>query len=144
MYCNVRFPERVLEESFFVCLLNVRWTAFLIGNTNFLLQRGEKMTRDEVSAIIKQADFNCSGKLDYNKVQQTEWHSLFLYYWLGVIISITVIKWNTYHLHMLVCRWPCPSPPQLPVYWNMGWSIFLFHSLDLATILEKVTYCKWT
>ncbi|KFQ01103.1 EF-hand calcium-binding domain-containing protein 7 isoform X2 [Haliaeetus albicilla] len=32
-----------------------------------LTTRGEKMTRDEVSAIIKQADFNCSGKLDYNK-----------------------------------------------------------------------------
>ncbi|XP_059677858.1 EF-hand calcium-binding domain-containing protein 7 [Gavia stellata] len=32
-----------------------------------LTMRGEKMTQDEVSAIIKQADFNCSGKLDYNK-----------------------------------------------------------------------------
>ncbi|KFQ65039.1 EF-hand calcium-binding domain-containing protein 7, partial [Phaethon lepturus] len=32
-----------------------------------LTTRGEKMTRDEVSAIIKQADFNCSDKLDYNK-----------------------------------------------------------------------------
>ncbi|KFQ35586.1 EF-hand calcium-binding domain-containing protein 7 [Mesitornis unicolor] len=32
-----------------------------------LTMRGEKMTRDEVSAIIKQADFNCSGKLDYSK-----------------------------------------------------------------------------
>ncbi|PKK27155.1 EF-hand calcium binding domain 7, transcript variant X5 [Columba livia] len=32
-----------------------------------LTTRGEKMTRDEVSAIIKQADCNCSGKLDYNK-----------------------------------------------------------------------------
>ncbi|KAM6415294.1 EF-hand calcium-binding domain-containing protein 7 isoform 1-T1 [Rhynochetos jubatus] len=32
-----------------------------------LTMRGEKMTRDEVSAIIKQADFNCSGKLDYKK-----------------------------------------------------------------------------
>ena len=37
----------------------------------FLLQRGEKMTQDEVSAITEQADFNCSGKLDYNKV----WHT---------------------------------------------------------------------
>ncbi|NXF33069.1 EFCB7 protein, partial [Nyctibius bracteatus] len=32
-----------------------------------LTTRGEKMTRDEVSAITKQADFNCGGKLDYNK-----------------------------------------------------------------------------
>ncbi|NXX55159.1 EFCB7 protein, partial [Scopus umbretta] len=32
-----------------------------------LTTRGEKMTRDEVSAITKQAVFNCSGKLDYNK-----------------------------------------------------------------------------
>ncbi|XP_071606032.1 EF-hand calcium-binding domain-containing protein 7 [Heliangelus exortis] len=32
-----------------------------------LTLRGEKMTRDEVSAIIKQAEFNCSGKLDYHK-----------------------------------------------------------------------------
>ncbi|KFQ20389.1 PREDICTED: EF-hand calcium-binding domain-containing protein 7 [Merops nubicus] len=32
-----------------------------------LTTRGEKMTRDEVGAILKQADFNCSGKLDYNK-----------------------------------------------------------------------------
>ncbi|NXW33109.1 EFCB7 protein, partial [Phaetusa simplex] len=32
-----------------------------------LTTRGEKMTRDEASAIIKQADFNCGGKLDYNK-----------------------------------------------------------------------------
>ncbi|XP_014794991.1 PREDICTED: EF-hand calcium-binding domain-containing protein 7 [Calidris pugnax] len=32
-----------------------------------LTTRGEKMTRDEVSAIIKQVDFNCGGKLDYNK-----------------------------------------------------------------------------
>ncbi|NWI62331.1 EFCB7 protein, partial [Todus mexicanus] len=32
-----------------------------------LTTRGEKMTRDEVSTIIKQADFNCGGKLDYNK-----------------------------------------------------------------------------
>ncbi|KFO96300.1 EF-hand calcium-binding domain-containing protein 7, partial [Calypte anna] len=32
-----------------------------------LTMRGEKMTRDEVSAIIKQADFNCRGKLDYHK-----------------------------------------------------------------------------
>ncbi|NWR64373.1 EFCB7 protein, partial [Bucorvus abyssinicus] len=32
-----------------------------------LTTRGEKMTPDEVSAITKQADFNCSGKLDYNK-----------------------------------------------------------------------------
>ncbi|XP_010165837.1 EF-hand calcium-binding domain-containing protein 7 [Antrostomus carolinensis] len=32
-----------------------------------LTTRGEKMTRDEVNAITKQADFNCSGKLDYNK-----------------------------------------------------------------------------
>ncbi|NXU70600.1 EFCB7 protein, partial [Oreotrochilus melanogaster] len=32
-----------------------------------LTMRGEKMTRDEVSAIIKQTDFNCSGKLDYHK-----------------------------------------------------------------------------
>ncbi|NXW44474.1 EFCB7 protein, partial [Nyctiprogne leucopyga] len=32
-----------------------------------LTTRGEKMTRDEVNAITKQADFNCSGKLNYNK-----------------------------------------------------------------------------
>ncbi|XP_072722647.1 EF-hand calcium-binding domain-containing protein 7 [Ciconia boyciana] len=32
-----------------------------------LTTRGEKMTWDEVSTITKQADFNCSGKLDYNK-----------------------------------------------------------------------------
>ncbi|NXS62294.1 EFCB7 protein, partial [Brachypteracias leptosomus] len=32
-----------------------------------LTTRGEKMTRDEVSTIIKQADFNCTGQLDYNK-----------------------------------------------------------------------------
>ncbi|NXC66994.1 EFCB7 protein, partial [Anhinga anhinga] len=32
-----------------------------------LTTRGEKMTRDEVSTITKQADFNCSGKLDYKK-----------------------------------------------------------------------------
>ncbi|XP_068262290.1 EF-hand calcium-binding domain-containing protein 7 [Nyctibius grandis] len=32
-----------------------------------LTTRGEKMTQDEVSAITKQADFNCGGKLDYNK-----------------------------------------------------------------------------
>ncbi|KAM6129240.1 EF-hand calcium-binding domain-containing protein 7 [Phoenicopterus ruber ruber] len=32
-----------------------------------LTTRGEKMTQDEVSAITKLADFNCSGKLDYNK-----------------------------------------------------------------------------
>uniref|UniRef100_A0A8C4XU06 EF-hand calcium-binding domain-containing protein 7 n=1 Tax=Falco tinnunculus TaxID=100819 RepID=A0A8C4XU06_FALTI len=32
-----------------------------------LTTRGEKMTLDEVSAITKQVDFNCSGKLDYNK-----------------------------------------------------------------------------
>ncbi|NXI47271.1 EFCB7 protein, partial [Galbula dea] len=34
---------------------------------NILTTRGEKMTGDEVSAIIKQADFNCSGQLDYHK-----------------------------------------------------------------------------
>ncbi|XP_064310972.1 EF-hand calcium-binding domain-containing protein 7 [Phalacrocorax carbo] len=32
-----------------------------------LTMRGEKMTQDEVSTITKQADFNCSGKLDYKK-----------------------------------------------------------------------------
>ncbi|NXI57631.1 EFCB7 protein, partial [Chloroceryle aenea] len=32
-----------------------------------LTTRGEKMTRDEVNTILKQADFNCSGKLDYSK-----------------------------------------------------------------------------
>ncbi|XP_051480461.1 EF-hand calcium-binding domain-containing protein 7 isoform X2 [Apus apus] len=32
-----------------------------------LTTRGEKMTQDEVRAITKQADFNCGGKLDYNK-----------------------------------------------------------------------------
>ncbi|NXY43359.1 EFCB7 protein, partial [Ceuthmochares aereus] len=32
-----------------------------------LTTRGEKMTLDEVSTITEQADFNCSGKLDYNK-----------------------------------------------------------------------------
>ncbi|KFP13790.1 EF-hand calcium-binding domain-containing protein 7 [Egretta garzetta] len=32
-----------------------------------LTTRGEKMTQDEVNAITKQADFNCSSKLDYNK-----------------------------------------------------------------------------
>ncbi|NXG86988.1 EFCB7 protein, partial [Stercorarius parasiticus] len=32
-----------------------------------LTTRGEKMTRDEVSAIVKQADFNCGVRLDYNK-----------------------------------------------------------------------------
>ncbi|KAM6066423.1 EF-hand calcium-binding domain-containing protein 7 isoform 2-T3 [Chlamydotis macqueenii] len=32
-----------------------------------LTMRGEKMTEDEVSAITKQVDFNCSGKLDYKK-----------------------------------------------------------------------------
>ncbi|NXW57001.1 EFCB7 protein, partial [Eurystomus gularis] len=32
-----------------------------------LTTRGEKMTRDEVSTIIKQADFNGSGQLDYTK-----------------------------------------------------------------------------
>ncbi|NXG56733.1 EFCB7 protein, partial [Hemiprocne comata] len=32
-----------------------------------LTMRGEKMTQDEVRAITKQADFNCDGKLDYNK-----------------------------------------------------------------------------
>ncbi|KAF1518383.1 EF-hand calcium-binding domain-containing protein 7, partial [Eudyptula minor] len=32
-----------------------------------LTTRGEKMTWDEVSTITKKADFNCSGKLDYNK-----------------------------------------------------------------------------
>ncbi|NXY86210.1 EFCB7 protein, partial [Alcedo cyanopectus] len=34
---------------------------------NILTTRGEKMTQDEVNAIFKQADFNCSGKLDYSK-----------------------------------------------------------------------------
>ncbi|NXH22742.1 EFCB7 protein, partial [Bucco capensis] len=34
---------------------------------NILTTRGEKMTLDEVSAIIKQADFNCNGRLDYKK-----------------------------------------------------------------------------
>ncbi|NXP14953.1 EFCB7 protein, partial [Thinocorus orbignyianus] len=47
-----------------------------IDNTGYILHdelykilttRGEKMTRDEVGAIIKQADFNCGGKLDYRK-----------------------------------------------------------------------------
>ncbi|XP_065529216.1 EF-hand calcium-binding domain-containing protein 7 isoform X1 [Lathamus discolor] len=32
-----------------------------------LTTRGEKMTEDEVNAITEQADFNCGGKLDYNK-----------------------------------------------------------------------------
>ncbi|NWS58098.1 EFCB7 protein, partial [Chunga burmeisteri] len=32
-----------------------------------LTTRGEKMTWDEVNTITKQADFNCGGKLDYNK-----------------------------------------------------------------------------
>ncbi|XP_026709605.1 EF-hand calcium-binding domain-containing protein 7 isoform X2 [Athene cunicularia] len=32
-----------------------------------LTTRGEKMSLDEVSTITKQADFNCHGKLDYNK-----------------------------------------------------------------------------
>ncbi|NXC43217.1 EFCB7 protein, partial [Penelope pileata] len=32
-----------------------------------LTTKGEKMTMDEVSAITKLADFNCSGKLDYKK-----------------------------------------------------------------------------
>ncbi|NXB11566.1 EFCB7 protein, partial [Cnemophilus loriae] len=32
-----------------------------------LTTRGDKMSWEEVSTITKQADFNCSGKLDYNK-----------------------------------------------------------------------------
>ncbi|NXR63432.1 EFCB7 protein, partial [Rhadina sibilatrix] len=32
-----------------------------------LTTRGDKMTWEEVSSITKQADFNCNGKLDYNK-----------------------------------------------------------------------------
>ncbi|NXO83664.1 EFCB7 protein, partial [Sitta europaea] len=32
-----------------------------------LTTRGDKMTWEEVASITKQADFNCSGKLDYNK-----------------------------------------------------------------------------
>ncbi|NXO21782.1 EFCB7 protein, partial [Cisticola juncidis] len=32
-----------------------------------LTTRGDKMTHEEVTSITKQADFNCSGKLDYNK-----------------------------------------------------------------------------
>ncbi|NWR87273.1 EFCB7 protein, partial [Furnarius figulus] len=32
-----------------------------------LTTRGDKMTVDEVNTITEQADFNCSGKLDYNK-----------------------------------------------------------------------------
>ncbi|NWV26619.1 EFCB7 protein, partial [Origma solitaria] len=32
-----------------------------------LTTRGDKMTWEEVTTITKQADFNCSGKLDYNK-----------------------------------------------------------------------------
>ncbi|NWW75635.1 EFCB7 protein, partial [Climacteris rufus] len=32
-----------------------------------LTTRGDKMTWEEVNTITKQADFNCSGKLDYNK-----------------------------------------------------------------------------
>ncbi|XP_071421333.1 EF-hand calcium-binding domain-containing protein 7 [Pithys albifrons albifrons] len=32
-----------------------------------LTTRGDKMTWDEVNTITEQADFNCSGKLDYNK-----------------------------------------------------------------------------
>ncbi|NXQ33450.1 EFCB7 protein, partial [Alaudala cheleensis] len=32
-----------------------------------LTTRGDKMTWEEVTSIINQADFNCSGKLDYNK-----------------------------------------------------------------------------
>ncbi|XP_031974364.1 EF-hand calcium-binding domain-containing protein 7-like [Corvus moneduloides] len=32
-----------------------------------LTTRGDKMTWEEVTSITKQADFNCSGKLDYNK-----------------------------------------------------------------------------
>ncbi|NXF84074.1 EFCB7 protein, partial [Sclerurus mexicanus] len=32
-----------------------------------LTTRGDKMTLDEVNTITEQADFNCSGKLDYNK-----------------------------------------------------------------------------
>ncbi|XP_064372378.1 EF-hand calcium-binding domain-containing protein 7 isoform X2 [Dromaius novaehollandiae] len=35
--------------------------------SKILTTRGEKMTLDEVSAITKLADFNSSGKLDYNK-----------------------------------------------------------------------------
>ncbi|XP_017596142.1 PREDICTED: EF-hand calcium-binding domain-containing protein 7, partial [Corvus brachyrhynchos] len=33
-----------------------------------LTTRGAKMTWEEVTSITKQAAFNCSGKLDYNKV----------------------------------------------------------------------------
>ncbi|XP_058277790.1 EF-hand calcium-binding domain-containing protein 7 isoform X3 [Hirundo rustica] len=32
-----------------------------------LTTRGDKMTWEEVTSITKQADFNCNGKLDYNK-----------------------------------------------------------------------------
>ncbi|NXK85548.1 EFCB7 protein, partial [Formicarius rufipectus] len=32
-----------------------------------LTTRGDKMTWDEVNTITEQADFNCSGKLDYSK-----------------------------------------------------------------------------
>ncbi|NXD26892.1 EFCB7 protein, partial [Spelaeornis formosus] len=32
-----------------------------------LTTRGDKMTWEEVTSITKQADFNCSGKLNYNK-----------------------------------------------------------------------------
>ncbi|NXK66043.1 EFCB7 protein, partial [Sylvietta virens] len=37
------------------------------SRAGFFLQRGDKMTWEEVTSITKQADFNCNGKLDYNK-----------------------------------------------------------------------------
>ncbi|NXV79192.1 EFCB7 protein, partial [Atlantisia rogersi] len=44
-------------------------TGFVLHDelSKILTTRGEKMTWDEVAAITRQADFNSSGKLDYNK-----------------------------------------------------------------------------
>lgn len=64
IYCKIRFSERILKDSSFVYKIRIRnpnWSVFF-------LQRGDKMTWEEVTSITKQADFNCNGKLDYNKV----------------------------------------------------------------------------
>lgn len=93
------------------------------------------MTRDEVSAIIKQADCNCSGKLDYNKVLQT----LILF----ILVSLAVLALSNITHPTSVC-WPIDDlapASQLPTYWNTGWWIFLFPALYLVVILEKVTCC---
>ncbi|XP_077038736.1 EF-hand calcium-binding domain-containing protein 7 isoform X3 [Agelaius phoeniceus] len=111
-----------------------------------LTTRGDKMTWEEVTSITKQADFNCNGKLDYNKEwQRAQSRGCFYLEENGEIIS------HKYRLHLAqrsalsitIKPFSIPQAQGKSCHWlSVDTALFILKENETQENLQLVTFTE--